>query len=223
MRQFGCFFMYRLVVFDLDGTVLDTLRDLHDSMNAALAAFDFPPRSMEEIRQFVGNGIRKLVERSVPPQTPAETVNAVFSRFNEHYAVHCADHTKPYDGILSLLRRLRDAGTVCAVVSNKADYAVSELCRRYFGDLIALAVGARDGVQKKPSPDSTNEVIRRLGIPKTDAVYVGDSEVDVLTAKNAGLPCVSVDWGFRDPDVLCRSGATCIVSTVEALGHALGL
>ena len=108
--------MYRLVVFDLDGTVLDTLRDLHDSMNAALAAFDFPPRSMEEIRQFVGNGIRKLVERSVPPQTPAETVDEVFSRFNEHYAVHCADHTKPYDGILSLLRRLRDAGTVCAVV-----------------------------------------------------------------------------------------------------------
>lgn len=211
----------QLVIFDMDGTILDTLEDLKNSLNFSLKKNGFAPRTLDEVRRFVGNGIRKLVERGVPAAATAEQIDEVFACFNEYYAVHCADHTHAYPGIEELLKRLRAEGVRTAVVSNKSDYAVQSLSKQYFDGLLDSAVGARDGVRKKPSPDSVNEVLKELSVPREAAVYVGDSDVDIATAKNAGMPCISVDWGFRDREFLRENGATQIVSDAEALYRAL--
>lgn len=208
---------YELAVFDLDGTVLDTLNDLKNSLNYALGEFSMPARSLDETRAFVGNGIRKLIERGVPDGTPAEVTAEVEKVFNGHYAVHCTDTTKPYDGIHELIARLRSLGIKTAVVSNKADYAVQTLCKRYFEGLFDFCVGARENVRKKPYPDSVNEVIRTLGADRKKTVYIGDSEVDIKTALNAYVPCLSVTWGFRDVPQLIENGATDIVSDMNTL------
>ncbi len=212
---------YKLVIFDLDGTLLDTLDDLADSVNAALSAVGYPGRTREEVRSFVGNGIRKLIERSVPAETAEEMVNKVHERFTVHYKEHCADKTKPYNGILELLCQLKEKGVKTAVVSNKADYAVKALCAQYFPGFLEEAIGERQGIAKKPAPDTVNEVLRILGVEKSRAVYIGDSDVDVETAKNAGLDCIAVDWGFRDKEVLKQAGAGVIVSEPEGLGNYL--
>lgn len=203
--------MYKLAVFDMDGTILDTLDDLKDSTNFALEKCGYPTRSYDEVRRFVGNGIRKLIERAVPEGLTTEQIDRVHEVFTEHYKVHCADKTKAYDGIKPLLEKLRASGVKTAVVSNKADYGVQELCKEYFDGLFDYAVGEREGIRRKPAPDAVNEALRVLGIDKSEAVYIGDSDVDFETAKNAELPCISVLWGFRDEEFLREKGATLFV------------
>lgn len=203
--------MYKLAVFDMDGTILDTLEDLKDSTNFALEKCGYPTRTYDEVRRFVGNGIRKLIERAVPEGLTVEQIDRVHEVFTEHYKVHCADKTKAYDGIKPLLEKLRANGVKTAVVSNKADYGVQELCKEYFDGLFDYAVGEREGIRRKPAPDSVNEALRVLGMSKSEAVYIGDSDVDFETAKNAELPCISVLWGFRDEEFLREKGATLFV------------
>ena len=208
---------HSLAIFDLDGTILYTLVDLKNSMNFTLKKFGFPERTLDEVRRFVGNGIRNLIIRAAPKGTDEKTIDEMFEVFNEHYAVHCNDNTKSYDGIDELLKKLKEQKVKTAVVSNKADYAVQTLVKKYFDGLFDYAVGEKQGVRKKPCPDSVNEVLRVLDTPKEAAVYIGDSEVDVATAKNAQMDCIAVDWGFRDRDVLINSGATLLVSDSSAL------
>lgn len=208
---------HSLAIFDLDGTILYTLVDLKNSMNFTLKEFGFPERTLDEVRRFVGNGIRNLIIRAAPKGTDEKTIDEMFEVFNEHYAVHCNDNTKSYGGIDELLKKLKEQKVKTAVVSNKADYAVQTLVKKYFDGLFDYAVGEKQGVRKKPCPDSVNEVLRVLDTPKEAAVYIGDSEVDVATAKNAQMDCIAVDWGFRDRDVLINSGATLIVSDAAAL------
>lgn len=208
---------HSLAIFDLDGTILYTLVDLKNSMNFTLKKFGFPERTLDEVRRFVGNGIKNLIIRAAPKGTDEKTIDGMFEVFNEHYAVHCNDNTKSYDGIDELLKKLKEQKVKTAVVSNKADYAVQTLVKKYFDGLFDYAVGEKQGVRKKPCPDSVNEVLRVLDTPKEAAVYIGDSEVDVATAKNAQMDCIAVDWGFRDREVLINSGATLIVSDAAAL------
>ena len=207
--------MFQLVIFDLDGTILDTLEDLYLSVNHALRKNELPERTMEEVRRFVGNGIRKLIERAVPEESSEELIEQVHADFTAYYEVHCADHTKPYDGIPELIRSLRAAGMQTAVVSNKADYAVQSLCRKYFPDLFDAVAGEKEGIRRKPAPDSVNLVLNQLAVKREQSVYIGDSDVDILTAKNSGMPCISVDWGFRSGTFLREHGAELILSKTE--------
>lgn len=198
---------YQLVIFDLDGTILDTLEDLTDSINYALEQSHFPKHTIDEVRYFVGNGIRKLIERAVPTGTDIEKINQVHDCFTDYYKKHCADKTQPYDGIVSVLKELKLAGCKLAVVSNKADYGVQKLCNKYYEGIFDYAVGEREGIRKKPAPDSVNEVLLKLNIKKTSAIYVGDSDVDLETAGNAGMDCIAVEWGFRGKEFLIEHGA----------------
>lgn len=207
--------MKKLVVFDMDGTILNTLDDLKDTLNYALGQYHFPARTLEETRAFVGNGIHKLIERAVPEGTDAQTVEKVFDTFLEYYQIHCMDQTRPYPGIVSLLQSLKEAGLLTAVVSNKADAAVQELCERFFPGLFDFAVGEHEGVQKKPAPDMVQLALRTLGTQASDAVYVGDSDVDLATAKNSGLDGIIVTWGFRDREFLESQGADVFADTPE--------
>ncbi len=204
--------MYKTVIFDLDGTLLDTLDDLWISVNAALIACALPTRSREEVRAFVGNGIVKLMERATGEVSP-EVGERALEFFKTYYARHCEDNTKPYEGILPLLQACKDRGIRTAVVSNKADFATQRLVKRYFGELISVAVGENEagGVRKKPAPDSLFAVMARLGAKAEDTVYVGDSEVDIQTAKNAGVDCISVTWGFKDREFLIKNGAVRLI------------
>jgi phosphoglycolate phosphatase len=208
---------YQLAIFDLDGTLLDTLGDLADSTNYIMRQYGYPERTITEVRSFVGNGIRKLLERSAPNGTSPEEIDRMFEMFKEYYRAHCADKTKPYDGIMELLHALKKKGVKLAVVSNKADYAVKALCEQYFPGYFDEAVGERVGIARKPAPDTVHEVLKNLKIDKSQAVYIGDSEVDVETAKNAEMDCIAVDWGFRDKEVLENAGAEIIVSTPAGL------
>ena len=213
--------MYQFAIFDLDGTLLNTLQDLADSTNHALTVYGYPKRTTEEGRCFVGNGIRKLMERSVPQGTTETEIDRVHAEFTSYYKEHCADKTKPYDGILDLLHTLRKNGVKTAVVSNKADYAVKELCIRYFDGLLDAAVGEREGIRRKPFPDSVNEVLKNLGADRKYAVYIGDSDVDVATAKNAGMDEIAVTWGFRDADFLKENGAAVFADRPEELADLI--
>lgn len=208
---------YDLLIFDLDGTILDTLEDLKLSTNYALSFHGFPERTLDEVRRFVGNGIGKLIERAVPLGTSPEETQRVLATFKRHYGVHCADHTKPYAGIETFLQALRKKGYQTAVVSNKADFAVQELKEQYFPGLFDFVVGEREGIRRKPCPDSVNEVLKMLGKTKEQAVYIGDSDVDVETAKNAGMPVIGVSWGFRGRKFLEEHGAEWIADTPEDL------
>ena len=212
---------YNAVIFDLDGTILSTLDDLADSVNYVLEKNGMPKRTKEEIRRFVGNGIRSLIERSVAPETNTLTTDKVFADFIPYYKEHCADKTKPYDGIMDMLYTLKDNGIKLAVLSNKADYAVQELCDRYFNGIMEAVSGEIEGVPKKPAPDGVNLILDRLGVSKEKCVYIGDSEVDVYTANNSELDCICVDWGFRDRSVLQNAGAKTIVSTPEELADTI--
>lgn len=203
---------YQLALFDMDGTVLDTLQDLADATNAVMRMHGYPTHSVEAVRQFVGNGARVLIEKALPTGTDEAKIHTVLGDFKEYYGKHSADATKPYDGVLECLRRLREAGVRTAVVSNKPDFAVKALAKQYFDGLFDMAIGDREGVRKKPAPDSVLEVMAALGVLPAEAVYIGDSDVDVLTAKNAGIDGIFVDWGFRSAQVLSESGAAVIVS-----------
>ena len=211
----------KAVIFDLDGTILDTLTDLSISLNYALDAHSFPEHTIDEVRQMVGNGAKNLIKRAVPEGTGEEEREAVLKTFNEHYSVHCVDNTKPYEGIEEVMESCRSYGLSIDVVSNKPDYGVQTLCADHFPGLIDITVGQKEGVRIKPAPDSVNEVLRLLNITKEEAVYVGDSEVDVQTARNAGMKCIGVEWGFRDRKVLENEGAWKIVSDMEELLRAI--
>ena len=201
----------KTVIFDLDGTLLDTLEDLYRATNMALDRHSLPTRTRDEVRMFVGNGVEMLIRRAVPAGTDEGTIRTVLAEFKAIYAAICEDHTAPYAGILDLLTRLRAEGISVAVVSNKFDEATKKLCRKYFGELVEVAVGEHAGVRKKPAPDTVFEALRELGADAPSALYVGDSDVDIETARNAGMPCISVTWGLRDEDFLLKHGATTLI------------
>ena len=193
---------FSTLIFDLDGTLLDTLADLHASVNHGLRVHGLAERSVPEVRAFLGNGIHNLIERSVPEGTDPAQLEAVFADFRSHYLEHSLDKTGPYPGILPLLERLHNAGVRMGIVSNKLDPAVQDLNRRFFADFMQVAVGESAGVRRKPYPDSVLEAMRRLGAAPAETLYVGDSEVDYATAQAAGIACEIVLWGFRDePEV----------------------
>ncbi len=208
---------YKAVIFDMDGTILNTLEDLKNATNYSLRQFGMPERSLEEVRMFVGNGIRKLVERAVPSGTSEEKIAQVFDVFLKYYEIHSADNTSPYPGILELVEKLKKSGIKTAVSTNKADVPAQELGREYFNGIFDLIVGQQDGLKVKPAPDSVNKILSILDIQKKDAIYIGDSDVDVQTAKNSGLDFIGVSWGFRGREFLEKNGAKNIVDNANEI------
>ena len=207
----------KAVIWDLDGTLLNTLDDLAASVNAALAMNGMPLRSTEEVRAFVGNGIRNLMIRAVPGGEANPAFDKALEDFIRHYGAHSRDRTRPYDGILEMLDRLSAAGVKHAIVSNKIDFAVKALSRAYFGERMCAAIGDDPSRARKPAPDSVLAAMREMGVTAQETVYVGDSDVDVLTARNAGVPCVAVLWGFRDEACLRAAGAERLARTPDEL------
>lgn len=208
---------YKAVIFDMDGTILNTLEDLKNATNYSLRQFNMPERTLEEVRMFVGNGIRKLLERAVPAGTSAEKIDEILDVFLKYYEVHSADNTSSYPGIHELVEKLKAAGIKTAVSTNKADAPAQELGKEYFNGIFDLIVGQRDGLRTKPAPDSVNEILKILNIQKKDAVYVGDSDVDVQTAANSGLDFIGVSWGFRGRKFLQEKGAKNIVDSADEI------
>lgn len=204
--------VYKTYIFDLDGTLLDTLQDLADSVNHALRQYGMPEHSLDDIRRFVGNGVRLLMERAVPEGAQHPLFEEAFATFRQYYMQHSLDTTRPYDGIVETIRELKLCGCRLAVVSNKMMAATQELVAHFFPD-IEVAIGEHEaaGIRKKPAPDTVDEALRQLGVTREGAVYVGDSDVDLLTASNSGLPCISVLWGFRDREFLLAHGATTFI------------
>ena len=207
--------MYKTYIFDLDGTLLNTLGDLAASTNYALRQYGMPEHTIDDVRRFVGNGVGKLIERAIPEGLANPQYEDVLATFRKHYMLHSLDTTAPYPGIESLLHSLRSHGCNVAVVSNKFYNATVELCRHFFADTVEVAIGERENIRRKPAPDTVFEAMRQLGVSGEDTVYVGDSDVDVATARNSGIPCISVLWGFRDKDFLIEHGATTFVNTPE--------
>ena len=205
---------YDTYIFDLDGTLLNTLDDLAAATNYALRTNGLPQHSVDDVRRFVGNGVRMLMRRAVPDGEQNPRFEAAFATFRQYYLEHSLDTTRPYDGVMEMLQALRRRGSRLAVVSNKFCAATEELCRHFFDGLIEVAIGENEaaGIRKKPAPDTVFEALRQLGVGPDGAVYVGDSDVDILTARNAHLPCISVLWGFRDRDFLTANGATTFVA-----------
>lgn len=210
---------YKTYIFDLDGTLLDTLGDLAASVNYALRTHGMPEHSVDDVRRFVGNGVRLLMERAVPDGAQNPQFDEAFATFRDYYMQHSLDTTQPYAGIPETLAALRTQGCRIAVVSNKMMAATQELCRHFFPDTVEVAIGEHEaeGICKKPAPDTVYAALRELGVGKEGAVYVGDSDVDIQTAHNAGLPCISVLWGFRDRDFLMQHGAETFVSAPREL------
>lgn len=205
------------VIFDLDGTLLNTLDDLTDSVNHMMSVYDFPRHSVDEVRQMVGNGVPVLIERAIPGGQTNPRYEECLRGFREYYAAHMQIKTGLFPGISKLLTQLKEEGYGLAVVSNKFDAAVKALCREFFGDTIPVAIGESPSVARKPAPDTVFAAIKQLGVNAKDCIYVGDSEVDIETAKNSGIPCISVSWGFRDEEFLRNHGASVIVATAEEL------
>ncbi len=204
---------YTTVLFDLDGTLLNTLEDIRDSLNAVLRENGFPERSPEEVRHFLGNGSARLLERSLPQGRETENFDGLLRTYNERYLAHNMDKTVPYEGIMDMLRTLSAREYKLAVVSNKPDANVRALVRHFFGGLISVSIGDAPGRKRKPDPDSVNAALRELWSEPWEAVYVGDSEVDLATAKAAGIPCISAAWGFRTAETLREAGAKRIIPT----------
>ena len=206
-------------IFDLDGTLLDTLGDLAASVNYALRTHGMPEHSIDDVRRFVGNGVRKLMQRAIPDGETNPDFEATFATFRQYYMAHSLDTTRPYDGIPETLAALKARGCRLAVVSNKMMAATQELIRHFFPDTIEVAIGEDEaaGIRKKPAPDTVFAALRQLGVGKEGSVYVGDSDVDIQTAANAGIPCISVLWGFRDRDFLIQHGAKTFISAPSEL------
>ena len=209
--------MTKAIVFDLDGTLLDTLTDLAASTNYALRSCGMPEHSIDDVRRFVGNGVRMLMTRAVPDGESNPRFDEAFSVFRQHYMQHCLDTTCPYPGIMEALARLREKGIMLAIVSNKMQAATEELRQHFFSQYIDVAIGESAAIRKKPAPDTVNEALRLLGISHDEAIYVGDSDVDIDTARAAMMPCASVLWGFRDRQFLLNHGATRLLSSPEEL------
>ena len=207
----------KAVIFDLDGTLLDTLEDLKNAVNAALEHYGMPQRTLDEVRSFVGNGLRNLMIRAVPEGEENPEFEDALTYLKEYYAIHCKDNTGPYPGIMELLDELKVRGITMAIVSNKIDSAVKELDKEYFNGYMSAAIGEMEGVARKPAPDTVLKALGECNIKAEDAIYVGDSDVDIATAKNTGLPCISVSWGFRDTEFLKEHGATTIIDAPTQL------
>lgn len=203
---------YDLIIFDMDGTILNTLEDLKNSLNYVLQQAGYQTRTLEEVRTFVGNGIRKTIERALPSDIEEEKVDELFSLFIAYYAIHNTDNTKPYNGVIELLKELKHLGYKTAVVSNKQNSAVKSLCKKFFTGLFDVEIGEKENIAKKPEPDEVNEVLKILNIDRTKSIYIGDSEVDIQTAQNSKMKSIIVDWGFRDRKFLYEHGAEVIVS-----------
>lgn len=204
---------YDTYIFDLDGTLISSLEDLAASTNYALRQHGMPEHPIEDIRMFVGNGVKKLMERAIPNGLDNPLFEDTYQTFRQHYMHHNLDQTKPYPGIMEMLTRLKAEGKKVAVVSNKFQEATQELCKHFFGDLVPVAIGQRDNIKKKPAPDTVIEALRQLDTDREGCVYIGDSDVDIDTARNSGLPCISVLWGFRDKDFLLAHGATTLITS----------
>lgn len=208
---------YETYIFDLDGTLLSTLNDLAASTNYALRTHHMPERTLDEVRQFVGNGVKKLMERAIPGGTDNPDFDNTYATFRQHYMQHNLDTTKPYPGIMEMLQQLHNEGKNVAVVSNKFYAATRDLCQHFFARLVPVAIGEREDIRKKPAPDTVLEALRQMGVSSKGAVYIGDSDVDVMTAQNSSIPCISVLWGFRDKEFLLQHGATTFISSPQEL------
>jgi len=208
---------YSTYIFDLDGTLLNTLNDLAASTNYALRSVSLPEHSVDDVRRFVGNGVRKLMERAIEGGDNNPLFDEAYATFRKHYLEHGLDTTQPYPGIMEMLKELKGRGKRIAVVSNKFYDATQELVRHFFGEYVEVAIGERENIRKKPAPDTVVEAMRMLGVGKENAVYIGDSDVDFNTAKNVGIPCISVLWGFRDKDFLQSIGATTFITSPKEL------
>ncbi len=214
--------IYTCCVFDLDGTLLNTLDDLKNAVNFALSEFNFPQRTADEIREFIGNGIYLLVKRALPDSADDETVDEVLSVFRQYYSLHSKDNTAPYDGIMPLLKYLKQNGVKTAVVTNKFHKAAEVLTADYFGGLIDKTIGQKPDVPTKPDPTALNEVISSFNCDKKEVLYFGDSDVDIVTAKNAEVKSVGVTWGFRDKELLVSAGADFVVDKPQDIIKIIG-
>ena len=208
---------YKAAVFDLDGTLLNTIDDLAWATNYALKQFNMHTYTVDEVRQMVGNGVAKLIRDAVPEDTDDATYQQVLACFKEHYADHSLDNTVPYPGILDAIDILKEAGVKCAVVSNKPNFAIADLMKNFFPGRFDFALGQRDDLKRKPDAEPVHYALAQIGVNPKDAVYIGDSEVDVATAQNSNMPCISVTWGFRDKDTLLAAGATTLVDTADEM------
>ena len=212
---------YTSVLFDLDGTLLDTLGDLTAAMNRTLTRHGLPERTRQQMRAALGNGARRLMELSVPAGTDGALFETLLAEYNADYAAHCRIETAPYPGVDALLRQLHAQGRKLAIVSNKPDEAVRALRTEFFADTVPIAVGETAAIRRKPTPDMLLAAMEKLGAERTSTVYVGDSEVDIATARAAGLPCISVLWGFRDRDLLEQAGAQQFAADAGELARLL--
>lgn len=206
---------YKAVLFDMDGTLLDTLADMAAAVNHILSVHGYPLRTVEEVRAFVGNGARKLMERALPPDVTGDAFEALLEEYRQWYEAHACVKTAPYPGVPAVLAALHRAGVRCAVVSNKPDGATRELAARFFPGLPAF--GQQEGIPAKPAPDMVYHALAELGVEASAAAYVGDSEVDVALARNAKLPLVAVSWGFRGREALEEAGAALVVDDAATL------
>lgn len=204
-------------IFDLDGTLIDSIGDLASSCNYALRKYGMGEYSVDEVRMMVGNGVKKLMERATPDGLANPLFDEVYACFRQHYMVHNLDTTRPYPGITETLAALKGRGKNLAVVSNKFYAATQELVAHFFGDLIHVAIGEREDIRKKPAPDTVMEAMRQLGVGADECVYIGDSDVDIDTARNSGMPCISVLWGFRSKEFLLEHGASRLISSPREL------
>ena len=212
---------YRFIFFDLDGTLLNTLDDLHDAVNAVLSRHQMPEITPEQTAAFLGNGAAYLIHCAVPDGTPEEQEKKILAEYRKYYQENCLVRTAPYSGIPEMLKRLKKAGCVMAVVSNKPDAAVKELNRHFFEGLLVSAIGESADIRRKPAPDTVIEAMRQTEAEQNSSVYLGESEVDIQTARNAGLPCISVSWGFRSRKELEEAGAEAIAGSAEELEQLL--
>lgn len=203
------------VIFDLDGTLIYSLEDIADSVNYAMKKYGFKEYTVDEVKDAIGNGVRLLIERITPDDVPEDVFESCLSDFKEHYSKNMYNKTRPYDGVVDMLRKLRGDGYKIAVLSNKFDSAVKELCDRYLDGLIDLAVGQKDGVKEKPDPAGVLAIAKELETPIETCLFVGDSEVDIQTANNAGIDCISVTWGYKDVNFLYENGASKLVYIPE--------
>ena len=209
----------KIVIFDLDGTLINTLEDLKNSTNYALSCLNYPTKTIDEICQFVGNGVAKLIERAIPDGKDNPDFQQCLETFKNHYSKNMYNKTAPYNKIPQMLKTLKQKGYITAVVSNKFDMAVKELCSKYFPDLIDFAAGENEacGIRKKPAPDTVLKIIEKFNLTNNEAVYVGDSDVDIMTAKNSRMPCISVTWGFRNREFLTKHDAEIIIDSPDEI------
>lgn len=208
---------YTTYIFDLDGTLLNTLDDLKNAVNFTMKQMNYPERTLDEVRSFVGNGMNMLVRRAVPNETSDEDFDKAYGIFNKYYIEHIADFTRPYDGVIDVVKKLKANGKKTAVITNKAHDAAQIVVKNFFGDIFDVTVGKKDCFKPKPSSEPVNYAMDLLGSNKDECIYIGDSDVDVQTAHNSGLKCIGVTWGFRDRNVLKDAGAEFIIDSAEEI------